>query len=199
MSRRVHYLVLLIILIVACAAIHWLANVAAAFDTGWWEATPHLMQPWTGMVLGLMCIPVVFLSLQTKSMKRIVWWVFVPFVIVGGWMEMVEMPFLGPFLTSYMVLWIMCLVAAVFARDQWLVNEDCLCRWCGYNLIGNRSGTCPECSRPVRANPVAIRVKVRRKWTVQLLFWGLGMVPTLIFHALWYWYQYPDLKLWRWR
>ncbi|MHC4217900.1 MAG: hypothetical protein ACYSU7_05525 [Planctomycetota bacterium] len=132
-------------------------------------------------------------------MKRIVWWVFVPFVIVGGLMEMVEMPFLGPYLMSYMVLWILCLVAAVFAQDRWLVNEDGLCQGCGYNLAGNRSGTCPECGLPARGIPAAIRVMVSREWTLQILFWGMGMVPTLTLHALWYWCQYPDLTLVRWR
>ena len=56
------------------------------------------------------------------------------------------------FLTLFGVLPITCVVRL---RRTWRWKRDGSCISCGYSLIGNLSGTCPECGSPVPQKPEA--------------------------------------------
>lgn len=44
--------------------------------------------------------------------------------------------------------------------QTWFRRRSALCRGCGYNLMGNATGVCPECGRPIppeQRNDLVIR------------------------------------------
>ncbi|MHC4216815.1 MAG: hypothetical protein ACYSU7_00005 [Planctomycetota bacterium] len=175
----------LLLLTLVCS---WLVFVVPAvgevieFDM-YSSSNPYRMPIGAGCLLAMFSAPVVALTLGTKKVGRSFLIVFVPYVIVGSVLELMEFPFLGLFGAPFVLLWLLCLLGAYLVPESGAAPfgpGQCGC--CGYDLTANPSGACPECG--LATNHFPAREPVTR-WRRAFL-WLVGLVPTCVLHVLWY-------------
>ena len=109
---------------------------------------------WTA-IFAVASVPVVVLSLRGQRLQRTVIMAFIPPVVVGTGAHLVwHHPF--ALVAAPGSLWLMCLITGLTSPDRRarLVENQGRCGACGYDLMGNVSGACPECGAAV--GPVTI-------------------------------------------
>ncbi len=76
-------------------------------------------------------------------------------------------------------LWLLCLVAAIFAPNAPTVGPLTECPSCEYDLTGNRSGQCPECGAAAEAGSIRpLSPSWRANWRQQALWWLAGVMTS---------------------
>ncbi len=104
---------------------------------------------WSG-IFALASVPVVVLSLRGQRLRRTLIMAFIPPIVVGTGAHLVwHHPF--ALVAAPGSLWLMCLITGLTSPDRRarLVENQGRCGACGYDLMGNVSGACPECGESV--------------------------------------------------
>ncbi len=117
----------------------WHPTVATVLFYGIWSC-----------IFAVASVPVVVLSLRGQRFRRTLIMAFIPPVVVGMGAQLVWHNPLA-LLAAPGCLWLMCLITGLTSpeRRARLVANQGRCGDCGYDLMGNVSGACPECGEAV--------------------------------------------------